>query len=331
MTLFIKDHLSFILLYLITFICLPFIIDQLDGFENHYGYFSFLAITLLISLLVIRYLRRKKMYTHLKKEIVDQASFLVYRPHAPIEKAYANQLQAFSSLLLKEQDAYQDFLQEQQLLISHAVHQMKTPISVMQLLVQSNQINDVKSLGEWQKVKAECDKINFSLNQLLSYSRSTQLLSDLKIEAMPLKKIIQEVINDLKDYFIEEELFPKVAIAEDVILYSDRKWMKVVVYQLLSNAIKYGQKYSTVHINYRNGQLSIRNRGETIPKSEINRLFNLFYTGSKGRKRSEATGIGLYLVKRILVTLDHPFELTSHDQETTFTIELSKSIRTAAD
>ena len=66
----------------------------------------------------------------------------------------------------------------------------------------------------WQKVKAECDKLNFSLNQLLSYSRSTKLLSDLKIEAISLRQIVQEVINDLKDYFIEEELFPKVEIVD---------------------------------------------------------------------------------------------------------------------
>jgi len=36
MKLFLKDHLSIILLYLITFICLPVLIDQLDGFKNHY-------------------------------------------------------------------------------------------------------------------------------------------------------------------------------------------------------------------------------------------------------------------------------------------------------
>ncbi|GIN70318.1 sensor histidine kinase [Bacillus sp. J14TS2] len=329
MKLFLKDHLSIIFLYLLTFIGLPIIIGQLDGFENHYGYFSFLAIILLIILLVLRYLRRKKMYAQLKKSSLNQAHFLIYQPSAPIEKAYANQLKATSSMLIEEEKAHQTFLQEQQLLISHAVHQMKTPVSVMQLLVQANQMNNVNSLEAWQKVKIECDKLNFSLNQLLSYSRSTKLLADLKIEAMPLKKIVQEVINDLKDYFIEEEIFPKVAIADGVLLYSDRKWMKVVIYQLLSNAIKYGEKQSTVHIQYKNGQLSIHNRGETISKSEINRLFDLFYTGAKGRKRNEATGIGLYLVKKILTTLNHSFELTSQQQETTFTIDLSESIGTA--
>ncbi len=65
-------------------------------------------------------------------------------------------------------------------MISHAVHQMKTPLSVIQLLIQSNQFKEPNSLAEWQKVKVECDKLNFSLNQLLTYSRSTKLLADLK-------------------------------------------------------------------------------------------------------------------------------------------------------
>lgn len=331
MKLFVKDHLSIIILYLVTFVSLPFVIEKLDGFENHYGYFCLLAFVLLTILLVIRYLRRKKMYANLKGIHLNQDQLQIYQPLAPIEKAYSIQLKDFSSLLLEEQETLQAFSQEQQLLISHAVHQMKTPVSVIQLLVQSNQMNEVKSLEAWQKVKAECDKLNFSLNQLLSYSRSTKLLSDLKIEAISLRQIVQEVINDLKDYFIEEELFPKVEIADGVMLYSDGKWMKVVIYQLLSNAIKYGEKQSTVRIQYEHGMLSIRNKGETIPRSEINRVFDLFYTGSKGRKSSEATGIGLFLVKKILTTLNHPFELNSQHQETIFKIDLSESIGTAVE
>lgn len=331
MKLFMKDHLSFILLYLVTFISLPVLIHYLDGFENHYGYFTFLAIILLGVLLVTRYLRRKKMYTYLREMSVNPDELLIHQPNAPIEKAYADQMQAVSSLLLEEKEAQQTLLQEQQLLISHAVHQMKTPVSVMHLLVQSYQMKEVNALEAWQKVKAECDKLNFSLNQLLSYSRSTKLLADIKIERIVLKKLVQEVINDLKDYFIEGEVFPKVTIAEDVVLYSDRKWLKVVIYQLLSNAIKYGRKQSTVHICFEKGRFILRNRGETIPKSEINRVFDLFYTGGKGRKKSEATGIGLYLVKKILTTLHHPFELQSEQGETTFTIDFSESMKTTVD
>ncbi|MCF1626332.1 sensor histidine kinase [Tetragenococcus koreensis] len=323
MKLFLKDHLSIILLYLITFICLPILIDQLDGFKNHYRYFIFLAVTLLIGLLVIRYLRRKKMYTHLKNVDSDKENFLIHQPSANIEKVYAQKFTAIYSLLLAEEEQQQQFLDEQQLLISNTVHQMKTPVSVLQLLVQSNQVNSGNSLKAWLKVKAETNKINTSLNQLLSYSRSTKLLSDLKIEAFVLKKAINEVTNDLKDYFIEEELFPKVTIDENVLIYSDRKWLKVVFYQLLTNAIKYGDKHTTIHITYANNQLTIQNQGETIPKQDLQRIFDLFYTGAKGRKQNETTGIGLYLVKKILLTLDHSYSLASANHETIFTITFS--------
>ncbi|MBY0595690.1 sensor histidine kinase [Bacillus bingmayongensis] len=329
MKLFLKDHISFIILYIITFISLPIAIHQLDGFENHYAYFVFLAFSLLIVLLLFRYLRRKKMYAHIEKKSIHTDSFMIYQPVAPYEKAYATQLQYIQSLFLSKEEEYKSSLHDQQLMISHAVHQMKTPLSVIQLLIQSNQFKEPNSFVEWQKVKIECDKLNFSLNQLLTYSRSTKLLADLKIEPILLKHVVQEVINDLRDYFIEEEIFPKSTIPEHILLYSDRKWLKVVVYQLLSNAVKYGEKQSSIMIHYENGRLLIKNKGETIPESEIKRVFELFYTGTKGRTKGEATGIGLYLVKSILSTLNHPYDLYSANNETIFTIDFSESIETA--
>ncbi|MED4730945.1 HAMP domain-containing sensor histidine kinase [Aneurinibacillus migulanus] len=329
MKLFLQDHLSFIILYIITFISLPIVIHQLDGINNHYAYFIFLAITLLAILLFFRYVRRKKMYVHMKRNNMGIDGFLIHQPVSPIEKAYSVQLKSIQSFLLSKEDEYKDFLHEQQLMISHAVHQMKTPLSVIQLLIQSNQLKEQSLFLEWQKVKTECDKLNFSLNQLLTYSRSAKILADLKIELIPLKSIVQEVINDLKDYFIENEIYPKSTIGDNVLIYSDRKWLKVVVYQLLNNAVKYSEKESVVLIDYENGKLFIKNKGETIPESEINRVFELFYTGTKGRTKGEATGIGLYLVKKILSTLNHPYRLYSANNETTFTIDFSGSIKTA--
>ena len=84
---------------------------------------------------------------------------------------------------------------------------------------------------------------------------------------------MQEVINDLKDFFIIREVFPKLTFAEDQIIYSDRKWLKIVLYQVLNNAIKYSEMASTIHIHYDNTALHIKNLGETIPTSEIARVF----------------------------------------------------------
>ena len=326
MKLFIRDHLSFIILYFISMICLPIIIQQLDDLSNHYAYFIFLAILLLAILLVFRYFRRKKMYAHLNGKGLEADDLLIHHPQAPVEKVYANQMRFIQSLVLSKEDEHKDFLHEQQLMISQTVHQMKTPLSVIQLLIQTNQLKEPSLFQEWQKVKKESDKVNISLNQLLTYSRSSQLLADLKIEPISLKSIVQEVANDLKDYFIEMEVYPKSTIEENIFIYSDRKWLGVVIHQLLSNAAKYGEKKSFVLIRYENGQLWIKNKGMGIPESEINRVFEQFYTGTKGRSQGEATGIGLYLVKKILSTLHHPYKLTSRHNETIFVIDFSKSM-----
>lgn len=270
---------------------------------------------------MVRYLRRKKMYTHLTNTDTNKDKLLIHQPSSNIEKTYSQKFTKAYSLLLEEEEKQQQFLDEQQLLISNTVHQMKTPVSVLQLLVQSNQMKSSDFLTDWMKVRDETNKVDASLNQLLTYSRSTKLLSDLKIESFELQKAVYEVINDLKDYFIEEELYPKVTIDKNQLIYSDRKWLKVVFHQLLTNAIKHGQKYTTIHINFVNNQLTIQNHGETIPKQDIQRVFSLFYTGTKGRQRNETTGIGLYLVKKILVTLKHPYTLSSENNETIFTIK----------
>ncbi|MFE0505937.1 sensor histidine kinase [Peribacillus butanolivorans] len=330
MKLFLRDHLSFMILYIITFICILFVIHRLDNIDNHYTYFIFLAIILLAIFLFFRYVRRKKMYDHMNGKGLETGDLLIHQPVASIEKAYADQMRSIQSILLSNEGEHKDFLQEQQLMISQTVHQMKTPLSVIQLLIQANQLREPSLLHEWQKVKKECDKLNFSLHQLLTYSRSSKILADVKIEPISVKSMVQEVVNDLKDYFIEKEVYPNSTIGENILIYSDRKWLKVVIYQLLSNAVKYGEKQSSVLIHYENGQLWIKNNGETIPESEINRVFELFYTGTKGRIKGEATGIGLYLVKKILSTLHHPYKLSSAHNETIFTIDFSRSIETAA-
>ena len=149
-----------------------------------------------------------------------------------------------------------------------------------------------------QTINLECDKLTFTLNQLLTYERTSNLVADLKIEALSLKDLIKEVVNDLKDYFITKEVFPKVTLVENTIIYSDRKWLKIVLYQIINNAIKYGETESSIQIIYDEATLRIQNYGDSIPESEISRVFELFYTGVKGRTSGEATGIGLYLVKR---------------------------------
>ena len=327
MKLFFKDHMSIIILYGISFLLLPWMIQALDDLTSHYFYFIFLVSFLFILWLVGRYYRRRQLYTHLEKDDLSKDDLHLYEPQASIEQAYSEKLRQMQYLHLTQQQQLEEQAEEKHLVLSHFAHQMNTPLSVIQLLTQSASIKTSNELQQWQTISKECDKLTFTLNQLLTYERSSNLVTDLKIEPILLKELVKEVVNDLKDYFITKEVFPKLTMAEDPLIYSDRKWLKVVLYQVLNNAVKYSEVASTIHIYYDNGILHIDNRGETIPTSEISRVFDLFYTGKKGRTNGEATGIGLFLVKKVLTILGHPFTLQSSYDHTMFSINFSSSLK----
>ena len=243
-------------------------------------------------------LSKKKVLSSFTKNIKTQDDLHLFEPRAAIEQYYSEKLRQIQYLFLTQQHRLEEQAHEKQLVLSHFAHQMKTPLSVIQLIVQATSNKTTDELQQWHTINKECNKLTFTLNQLLTYERTSHLVADLKIEPIVLKGLVQEVINDLKDFFIISEVFPKLTFAEDQIIYSDRKWLKIVLYQVLNNAIKYSEMANTIHIDYENEALHITNRGETIPTSEIARVFDLFYTGIKGRTSGEATGIGLYLVKR---------------------------------
>ncbi|MFJ7890815.1 sensor histidine kinase [Lysinibacillus xylanilyticus] len=324
MKLFFRDHISVIILYCVSFLLLPWIIQSLDDLSSHYLYFIFLVSFLFTIWLIGRYYRRKKLYAHLQNNTLTSDDLHLYEPQAKIEHAYSQKLRQMQYLYLTQQQHLEEQENEKQLVLSHFAHQMKTPLSVIQLIIQSNANSQSEHL---QTINQECDKLTFTLNQLLTYERTSNLVADLKIEALSLKELMKEVVNDLKDYFIAKEVFPKVTLVENTIIYSDRKWLKIVLYQVINNAIKYGKSESSIQIIYDEATLRIKNYGDTIPESEISRVFDLFYTGVKGRTSGEATGIGLYLVKKILTELEHPSTLQSHECLTTFSIDFSNSVK----
>ena len=116
---------------------------------------------------------------------------------------------------------------------------------------------------------------------------------------------------------IEEFLLysPKLHVDENLIVYSDYKWLSFVIYQLLTNAIKYSDNGKSVFIKAYNEDkkiiLSIEDEGCGITKDDIPRIFELFFTGENGRLYGESSGLGLYMVKQILDYLGHSIKVES--------------------
>ena len=103
----------------------------------------------------------------------------------------------------------------------------------------------------------------------------------------------------------------------DKLVFSDSKWLEFILNQIIVNAIKYRQnecpKVKIYAIDIKNGtRLIIEDNGIGIPSNEIDRVFEKGFTGENGRKRGQkATGIGLYLCKKLCNKLGLGLELNS--------------------
>lgn len=111
-------------------------------------------------------------------------------------------------------------------------------------------------------------------------------------------------------------------IDSDFTVISDRKWLKLILKQLLINAVKYTvEEDKTVTVAaYRRGNskvLEVSDQGIGISPQDIRRVFEPFYTGVNGREFGESTGMGLYLVNEACKNLQHEIEIDSKISEGT--------------
>ena len=113
------------------------------------------------------------------------------------------------------------------------VHQMKTPISVIELLLQDDRPLDKKNVQE------EIDRLRRGLDMVLVNARLENFEDDMQVERVALKAIVTATVNENKRLFITKRVFPEIHIEDDLIVASDSKWLRFILGQFITNAVKY--------------------------------------------------------------------------------------------
>lgn len=172
------------------------------------------------------------------------------------------------------------------------VHQMKTPLAVLTLLAESDDITK-------EEVLAETDRLQHGLQTALTLARLQDFSFDFLIRPLDPEALVKKAIAKQKRYFIRQGVFPKLTILSHESLLSDEKWLLLLLDQLLSNAIKYSSAGQQVELILKPQQIDVVDHGLGIPSSDQPRLFQRYYTGENGRKLGESTGMGLFLAQTI--------------------------------
>lgn len=309
--LFIKEHITFLIFELLIVL---FILSVywLDGFRNISTaiYTITISLILTVSFLGTRYFFRQsylKKITQLPKTMEDALqknakSFEHVETESYLHelyRVYQHEVQA----LYASQNRQEKFLNQW-------IHQMKTPVAVLELLLQEEGPLDKKSVQE------EVDRIKRGLELVLMNARLEKFEDDMQIEQVHLKQIVNATINDNKRLFITKRVFPEMEIDDELIVASDSKWLQFMLGQFITNAVKYTfEPNKRVYITARDQEAEIKleicDEGIGIPKSDLTRVTKAFFTGENGRKTGESTGMGLYLANEICDKLGHRMEIES--------------------
>ncbi|WP_010304860.1 sensor histidine kinase [Kurthia senegalensis] len=171
-------------------------------------------------------------------------------------------------------------------------HELKTPLTTMQLLIDKLPASEQKQL-----LQLEWMRMNLLVDQSLHSLRLNAAENDLLFRKIDMKRILIDEVKMLKSWCRIQDVAIDLDIEEDEVV-TDAKWLSFIIRQLLSNSLKYSNKGGTLTITYKNRCLAIQDEGMGILEEDVPRIFDKGFTGTNGRKQSASTGMGLYLAKQ---------------------------------
>ena len=193
------------------------------------------------------------------------------------------------------------------------VHEIKTPIAGAKLI--SENIDNTAMLNTLQR-------IDRYVEQVLFYSRSNTVEKDFLIKQVELKDLVSAVLRKNAKHLIDNKISVDITGVAGTV-YTDAKWTDFIFWQILDNAIKYEGKGIKIYSeqNANSVALFICDNGIGISKQDISRVFDKGFTGESGRTYTKATGLGLYLCKKLCLKLGLNISLKSEQGKGT-TVEI---------
>ena len=327
---FLKDKWIFLLSQtgIILFLALLLNVMKISNAANSLVCMSVLFIT--VGALVLEYNQKNDFYKHLYQDldaiekkhyissVIDEAGFTEGEFLIDVLKQATKSMNDEIASYRRMNTEYQDYIETW-------IHEIKIPISCMDLICENNK-NEMAS-----DVKEELSRIDGYVEQALYYARSTNLEKDYMIREIRLDKLVKETLKKYSKQLISAKATPHFDNLSQTI-YGDPKWLEFILGQLIANSIKYKKEMLTLTFSACEEQdnvlLHISDDGIGIPESELTHIFEKGFTGTNGRSHAKSTGIGLYLCRQLCNKMHLSISASSvSGQGTTMQITFPKDSR----
>lgn len=279
------------------------------------------VLGVIMTIDLIRYKARVKQVEDLLKRPVAEQSYNVEAKDI-LEERYVDLIHAQEKSRVDTENISARSSKDMEQYYNIWVHQIKTPISGMNVLLQS--MEPTEEVGELQN---QLFSVEQYVDMALQYQKIKSTTNDFSFGEIPLNKVIRENIRKYARLFIAKKL--AVRYEETALrVLTDEKWISFVLGQIIINAVKYSDKGSITISAYEdecNTYLSVKDEGIGISPENLPRVFERGYTGYNGRADKKSTGIGLFLCKSVTRMLGHKIQISSEPGKgTEVTIIFSK-------
>lgn len=192
--------------------------------------------------------------------------------------------------------------------ITNLAHDLRTPVTAIQgytqMLLQSPELSE-EDLDAAVIINERLNVLNQLLNQLFEFARIEADEMDFSYTTFDLNAVLRSVAVSFFKSFEERKIIPVLSIAEiSFPFYGDEKAVTRIFENIISNALSHGKSdyHFSSYDDNENYHFSFQNFTDSINESDIDKIFNRFYTTDLSRSR-KTTGLGLTIAKNLTVKM----------------------------
>lgn len=191
-------------------------------------------------------------------------------------------------------------------------HETKTPLSLLTMILD----NRADELSPSLQAKLEYVRSQFQedITQILYYARLGSSTKDYRFEAVHLQSVLEEIMDDYAP-LLEEKQFLVENLLQSETVYTDRRGLQFMLGQIISNAIKYSGDDPRLTVSLQQSTaadiLIIADNGMGVKSYDLPYIFQKGFTGDSTDGGKKATGMGLYLTKKMADDLNLQLEAES--------------------
>ncbi|BAB07631.1 sensor histidine kinase [Halalkalibacterium halodurans] len=320
---FIKERGSWILI-IIFLQCFTVFIAYLDSAIPlaPVFYSVFLSSMIFLFFLAVRYKKETTFYRKLEEWDKDLDVTNLAAAESPFERIIEQTIVKQTGYLQEKAHRHETALEQEKDDLLAWIHEIKTPLTAMHLIIDRLEDRTIKG-----QLTYEWMRIHLLLDQQLHQKRIPFMENDLYVEKVNLESVLHQEIKTLQSWCIQKGIgFDLQLEVTDVL--TDAKWLSFILRQLLSNAVKYSEASDIIiKSDVVSGKtvVEVTDFGRGIEPKDLPRIFEKGFTSTKTDQTNGATGMGLYLAKRVAEPLLIDLAVSSTVGEgTTFTLTFPK-------